>query len=264
MAMNKIERFRFQSLNNVEFTLVVPHIVTVAGRYPVVHQRLDRRFLVLDAFRPELKKIEAQERKWRDAKTLGELEHSRDAYVNTLIRTERTYSQVVIPDYEEASKKLTALFDKHGRDIAGDRNTAETQRIYNLVEEIERTPDMLDALAVLALTPVYKAMKEANRSFDELWQRRNKELSEVEYVDSKTVRTDCVKAINALYEGIEYWAAENDDPSWIQLIAELSQLGGYYSRQIKAREIRRENREHKDNRADEPLITPLSPGAGAN
>jgi hypothetical protein len=262
--MVRIEKFRFQSLNNVEFTLVVPHIITIADGYPVVHQQLERRFQTVGAFGPELKKIEAQERKWRDAKTLGELERSRDTYVSTLIRTERMYAQIVIPDYDEASKKLTALFDKHGRDIANDRNTAETQRIYNLVEEIERTPEILDALAVLALTPIYKAMKEANRSFDELWQRRNKELSEVEDVDSKMIRTDCVKVISALYEGIEYWVAEDDDPAWKQLVAELSQLGSYYSRQIKARETRRRNRDNKDNNTDEPLITSSSQSAEAN
>jgi hypothetical protein len=253
--MNRIERFRFYGLSNAEFTLVVPHIIAIVDKYPVVRQRLDNRFAALDAFRPELEKIEAQERKWREAKTLDELERSRDAYVNTLIRTERTYSRVAIPAYEEASKKLTALFDKHGRDIADDRNTAETQRIYNLAEDIERTQGMSDALAVLALTPAYNAMKEANSSFDELWQRRNKELSEAERVDTKAIRSDCVKAINALYEGIEYWATENDDPAWSQLVAELSELGGYYARQIKARETRRKNKETAEK---EPLIEPQS------
>jgi hypothetical protein len=253
--MNRIERFRFHSLSNVEFTLLVPHIVTVADKYPVVHQQLDRRFWALKAFQPELKKIEAQERSWRDAKTLDELDRARDGYVNTLIRTERTYSRVVIPGVEEASKKLTALFEKHGRDIADDRNTAETQRIYNLVDDIERTPGMPEVLSVFALTAAYNAMKESNRLFDELWQRRNKELSEVEHADSKAIRSDCVKAINALYDGIEYWANESNEPAWSQLVAELSQLGGYYDRQIKARITRRKNKENAEN---EPLIEPQS------
>jgi hypothetical protein len=251
--MKKVEKFKFQGLNNMEFTLLVPHIVFIVGKYSVVLQYLGKRFEALKAFLPELDKIEAQERKWRDAKTLNEYERSRDSYVNTLIRTERTYSRTVIPGYEEASEKLTALFDKHGRDIADDRNTAETQRIYNLVEDIERTPGMLNVLSSLALTPVYNAMKEANTRFDELWQQRNKELSEIEHVDSKTLRADCVRAINALYDGIEYWSAENDDVQWTQLIAELSQLGNYYDQQIKARITRRRNKENKE---DETLIVP--------
>ncbi|MDR2027712.1 MAG: DUF6261 family protein, partial [Prevotellaceae bacterium] len=180
-------------------------------------------------------------------------ERSRDAYVNTLIRTERTYSRFAVPGYEDASEKLTALFDKHGRDIAGDRNTAETQRIYNLVEDIERTPGMLDVLAVFALIPVYNAMKEANANFDALWQQRNRELGDMEHVDTKTIRKDCVRAINDFYEGVEYWAFENDDPELTRLIAELSQLGSYYSQQIKARITRRKNKENID---DEPPIRP--------
>jgi hypothetical protein len=234
---------------------MVPYIIAIADRYPGLIQQLGKRPDALKAFLPELGKIEAQERGWHDAKTLDSHERSRDVYVNTMIRIERAYSRVPIPDYEEASKKLTALFDKHGRDIADDRNTAETQRIYNLVEDIERTPGMLDVLAFFALLPVYNAMKESNSLFDELWQRRNRELSEVEHVDSKAIRSDCIKAINALYEGIEYQAAESDDPAWSQLIAELSQLGSYYDRQIKARITRRKNKETAE---DEPLITPQS------
>jgi hypothetical protein len=238
----------------MEFTIVAPHIVSITEKYSVVPVLLGRRFDALKSFLPELDKIEAQERRWRDAKTLNNCERSRDAYVNTLVRTEKTYSRTLIPGYEEASEKLTALFDKHGRDIAADRNTAETQRIYNLVEDIERTPGMTDVLATFALIPAYNAMKEANARFDELWRLRNKELSEEEHVDSKLIRSDCVKAIHAFYEGVEYWASESDDVQWTQLIAELSRLGSYYDRQIKARETRRKNKDN--NSDDEPLIVP--------
>jgi hypothetical protein len=246
-VMKKIDRFRFQSLSNVEFVRVILHIIAIAEKYSVVPQQLKKRFDTLKFFLPELDRIEVQERKWRESKTLDEYERSRDAYVNILIRIEQTHSQVSIPGFEEASKKLTTLFDKHGRDIASDRNIAETQRIYNLIEDIERTPGMLDILAIFAMTPAYNAMKEANSRFDELWQQRNKELSEVEHVDTKTIRADCVKAVHAFYEGIEYWGSESDDVQWSQLIAELSELGSYYDQQIKARITRRKNKENTDN-----------------
>ncbi|MDR2292967.1 MAG: DUF6261 family protein [Prevotellaceae bacterium] len=249
----KIERFRFDELKNAEFTLVVPHIVNIVEKYPIALQQLPKRIAALKAFLPELDKIEAQERKWRDAQQLDEYERLRDAYVNTLIRTERTYARVAIPGYEEASKKLTALFDKHGRDIADDRNTAETQRLYNLVEDIERTDGMLNILNVFALTPVYTAMKDANIYFDKLWQLRNTELSEVEHIDTKAIRAACVKAINALYEGIEYWAAESENAEWKPLIDEISKLSAYYKQQIKARITRRKNKENTDS---EPTIKP--------
>ncbi|MDR1223426.1 MAG: hypothetical protein LBL07_11200, partial [Tannerella sp.] len=120
--MEKIERFKFQSLNNMEFTLLVPHIVSMAEKYAVVPRQLGKRLEALKAFLPDLDRIEAHERKWHEAKTLNGYERSRDACVNTLVRTEHTYSRAAIPGCEDASEKLTALFDKHGRDIASDRN----------------------------------------------------------------------------------------------------------------------------------------------
>jgi hypothetical protein len=252
MEIQKIERFKFNGLKNMEFTLVVPHILSIVESSPVAPQ-LSRRLNAVKTFLPDLDRIEAQERKWHEAGQLNEAELARDGYVNTLIRTERTYSRVAVPGYGETSKQLTALFDKHGRDIATDSNIAETQRIYNLVEDIERTPGMLNALGELALIPAYEAMKQSNIRFDELWQRRNRELGESERVDSKAIRSHCIKAIHALYEGIEYLASESDDPAWTQLIRTLSQLGSYYKQQLKARITRRKN---KTTSEDEPLIRP--------
>jgi hypothetical protein len=252
METTKIERFRMEGLRNAEFTMIVPHILAIMSRSSF-NQQLSKRVDAIRAFLPDLDKIEAQDRRWRDNRLLNEAEQLRDGYVNTLIRTEKTFRRIVMPGNEEASEKLTALFDKHGRNIATDRNIAETQRIYNLVEDVERTLGMMDVLGYFALIPIYEAMKQANTRFDELWQQRNKELSENEIVDSKLIRANCTKALVALYDGIEYLASESEDPAWLPLIRELSQLSGYYKRQLKARVTRRKNRE---NVTDEPLIRP--------
>jgi hypothetical protein len=216
-----------EGLRNAEFTLVVPHILGIVAGSPFV-QQLERRLDGVKAFLPDLDRIEAQERRWHDAGLLDEAERLRDGYVGTLIRTEKTFSRVAVPGYEEAAEKLTALFDKHGRDIASDRNIAETQRIYNLTEDVERTSGMVEILSRFALMPAYEGMKQANIRFDELWQQRNRELSENERVDSKSIRAGCVRAINTLYDGIEYLATESEDPAWMSLIRELSRLNSYY------------------------------------
>jgi hypothetical protein len=249
----RITRFRFEDLRNAEFTRAVPHIVAIIEQSPVA-SRLGKRLKELISYLPDLEKIEVQERKWHEAKQLNEAERSRDDYVNTLIRIERAHSRVTVPEYEIASKQLTALFDKHKRDIATDTNIGETQRIYDLVEDIERTPALFDALNTLALIPIYKHMKEANSLFDELWQQRNKDLSKQEHVDTRAIRSNCVKIINALYEGIEYLADEEDNtPEWMLLIRSLSQLGAYYKQQLKTRNTRRKNKQKAE---DEPLIQP--------
>jgi hypothetical protein len=252
METLKIERFRMEGLKNMEFTLMAPHAIKIAGKYPCINL-LEKRLDAVKAFLPELDRIEAQERKWHNAYLLNEAESNRDGFVNALIRSEHTYARVVLKGYEEASEKLTALFDKHKRDIATDSNIAETQRIYNLIEDIERTPGMLDVLATFALIPVYNALKETNIQFDELWQQRNSELSEVDHVDSKTIRIHCSRALNELYNGIEYQAAENDDAAWGALIRELSQMNSYYKQRLKARITHRKNKSKKE---DEPLIAP--------
>jgi hypothetical protein len=240
-----------EELRNAEFTLVVPHVLNIVDGSPLV-QQLEKQLNGVKAFLPDLDRIEAQERRWRESLLLSDIERSRDGHFNMLIHTEKAFSRVVGPGYEEVSEKLTALFNKHGRDIASDRNTA-MQQIYNLTEDIERTSGMLDLLSRFALLPVYKEMKQANIRFDELWQQRNRELSKNERVDSELIRTGCIKALSTLYDGIEYLATESEDPAWLPLIRELSRLSSYYKQQLKARDTRWKNKEYT---TDEPLIRP--------
>jgi hypothetical protein len=237
-----IERFRITALRNMEFTLVVPRIVAIVESHDPDALRLKNRLDAVKSFLPDLAKIEAQERRWPDANLMEGCESTRDDMVNIMIHVEHTYARVSVPGLEEASQKLTALFDKHKRDIATDNRTSETQRIYNLVEDIERTPGFQEkVLEVFSLLSVFQTMKEANIKFDELWRRRNRELSEIEKVDSKTIRMKCGKAISSLYEGIEFYAAEYGEPAYHALIRELNKLSAYYKQQIKARITHRKN-----------------------
>ncbi|MDR3260479.1 MAG: DUF6261 family protein [Tannerella sp.] len=253
-----IERFRITALRNMEFTLVVPRIVSIVESHDPAALRLANRLEAVKSFLPDLEKIEAQERKWSDAALMEGCEDTRDDMVNTLIHVERAYARVHVPGFEEASLKLTALFDKHKRDIAVDNRTSETQRIYNLVEDIERTPGFQEnVLDVFSLRPVFQAMKEANIRFDELWLRRNRELSEVEKVDSKAIRVKCGKAVSSLYEGIEFYAAEYGEAEYQALIRELNKLSAYYKQQIKARITRQRNAGKNAGKPnDEELIKP--------
>jgi hypothetical protein len=234
MEVLKIERFKFVYLRHMEFTIVVPRIVAIVESHDPDALRLTGRLNAVKAFLPDLDRIEVQERKWRESALLAESERVRDDMVNTIIRVERAYARVTVPGCEEASEKLTALFDKHKRDIAADGDTAETQRIYNLTEDIERTPGLPEALNGLALTPAYNAMKEANIRFDELWRKRNKELSEKDKVDSKAIRVACVQAVNHLYDGIDFYVVEYGVEAYRPLIMEINKLNAYYRQHIEA------------------------------
>jgi hypothetical protein len=234
METLKIDRFKLSYLRNMEFTLVVPRLISIVDNHNPESLGLAGRLNIVKRFLPDLDRMEAQERRWNEAAQLDECERSRDSMVNLLIRTERMYARAVVPGYEDASEKLTALFDKHKRDIAADNVTSETQRIYNLAEDIERTPGMLEALNTLALLPAYHAMKEANNRFEELWRKRNRELSEKDQVDSKAIRSACTQALNSLYDAIDFLASEQGE-SFRPLILEINQLSAYYKQRIKAR-----------------------------
>ncbi len=239
----KVTRFKISNLRNMEYVLVVLRIIEIVERHVPDALHLRKSLNRLKAFVPELQRIEAMMRKWRKSRELDECEHLRDDMVDTLIRTERNYAKVSVPETNAASKMLTALFDKHKRDIATDTDTAETQRIYKLVEDVERDAAMLDALTLLALMPFFNMMKEANRQFDELWKERNRELGEENRANAKAIRAGCDKALTALANAIEHCSGEYDDLDYQPLAKELNRQSDFYKQQLKARATRRKNGE---------------------
>lgn len=248
-----IERFKISHLRNMEYALIVPRILRIADSYDPERLHLGRRLNRAKAFLPELQRIEAIERKWHKSRQLGDSEFTRDIMVNTIIQMVRAFMRINIPVKSKAAELLDTLFDKHGRDIAVDSDTAETQRIFNLVKDVEASAELREAMNVLGLAEVFDYMKSANIEFNDLWEERNRELGQKEPVNTKAVRQKCNKALTALFDAIEHNSAEYEELDYLPLAKELNKQAAFYRQQLKARATRRKNNEKDKGEDIKPL-----------
>lgn len=253
--MIKINRFKLLGLWNKEYPLVVQRIIAIALRYAIEALHLGRKFGILEACRPLLELMEAKERKNRYSILMSEYDQKRDIYINVIHAIAKSFRRAALPGTGEAALRILEMFDKHGKNIARDNYTAETKRLYDIIADIERNPELSEALEKLALTPVFEALKTTNILFDEAFMERNKIMAD-DNADIPAIRKECDAAITGFFDAIEYCSDEYPELDYSGLAKELNQLNGYYKTQLKLRQSRRQT--GKDVSTEEPIPPPDS------
>ena len=122
--MASIVKFRFPGLWNSEYPLVVNRILEIVGAYNPQAIHLGLSFERLEAFRPQLVKIEAQERADRDSATLSELDQQRDTLFNVVYTVAKSFQRTPMPYVSQHAARVVTAFKKHGNNIPAANYTA--------------------------------------------------------------------------------------------------------------------------------------------
>ena len=237
--METIVKFRFPGLWNSEYPLVVNRIIDIveANNPQTIHLGLS--FDRLSAFRPQLSKIEAQERADRDSAALSELDEQRDTLFNIVYAVAKAFQRTPMPEVSGNAARIITALKKHGNNIPAANYTAETKRLYDLTADLTAQPDVMASLAALSLKPLFERMAELNKAFDLLFMQRNQRQSETERVDIRAIRLECDKAITMLWSAIEFCSNEYGEEKYVPLVKSLNTLNAYYKQQLAARATRR-------------------------
>ncbi len=230
-------KLHFPQLWNSEYPLVVNRLIEILGSYKLDELHLQGSFDRLMAFQPQLAKIEVQERADRNSALLSEHDQQRDTCYATICNVAKAFRNT--PNLSSDAEKLQSLIKKHGSDIPTANYTAETERMFDFVADVERQPELLAALKSLSLQSVFEQMKAANTEFDKLFMQRNKEQAEAEKIDVRTIRSACDKSITALWTAIEFCIAEYGAEPYAPLVNAINRFNAYYKQQLAARATRR-------------------------
>lgn len=248
--MKKVIRFKLSGLWNREYPLVVSRIIDIAFRYDPETLHLGKKFGRLESCREPLAQIEAKERSNRYSALMSEYDQKRDIYVNVIYAVAKEFRRTSLPIVGEAANQLLEMFAKHGKNIARDNYTAETKRLFDIIADIERSPELREALDKLSLTPVFEGLKTANIRFDETFMERNRLFADK--TDIRAIRTACDAAVYGFFDAVDYCTGEYPEQDYSGLIKELNQLNTYYKQQLKARQSRR--LAGKDVSKEEPIL----------
>ncbi len=252
--MRQIVRLKFPGLWNSEYPLVVTRLIDIVSKHDLEALHLQGSYDRLAAFRPQLEKIEVQERAYSRSAKLSELDQQRDTLFNIIYVTTKAFQRAPIADTSAPAVTLQTFIEKHGPDMTFANYTAETERLYDFVADVERTPEAVQALETLSLRPLFDRMKELNKQFDTLFMERHQEQAETDKVDIRSIRNRCDKAISALWTAIEFCSTEYGEEPYMPLVNAINQFNGYYKQQLAARATRRKNKDVSTENPIEPFV----------
>jgi hypothetical protein len=252
--MISIVKYRFSGLWNSEYPLVVIRIINITEAHNPHNLHLGQSFERLAAFRPQLAKIEVQERFDQDSAMLSELDQQRDTLFNIIYGVAKSFQRTPIDEISNYAHSIITIIKKHGKNITSNNYTAETKCLYDLIADIKARPEVMKALEVLSLLPLFERMNEVNMEFDRLFMQRSQRQAITEKIDIRAIRLECDKAIILLWNAIEFCCNEYGEENYLPLIAAINNLNTYYKQQLTARAARRKLNQ---NVSDEEPIEPI-------
>jgi hypothetical protein len=236
---NYIVKFRFPGLWNNEYPLVINRIIDIVDAHNPRELHLGQSFERLAAFRPQLAKIEAQERSDQDSAMLSELDQQRDTLFNIIHSVAKSFQRTPIADISNRAYRIMTVIKKHRKNIASTNYTAETKSLYDLIADMKTQPEVMKSLEELSLMPLFVRMEEVNTEFDHLFMQRNQRQAATERVDVHSIRLECDKAITLLWNAIEFCCHEYGEDAYLPLIAAINNLNTYYKQQLATRATKR-------------------------
>ena len=249
--MIQIVKFRYAGLWASEYPLVVHRLINIVEHHNPGLLHLQRSFDRLAAFRPQLDRIELQDKADRDSALLSELDQQRDTLFNVIQAVSKAFKRTPVASYSEHAARVYTALQRHGFDIPAANYTAETKRLTDLAADVAGQPAVMESLAALSLQTLFERMKEVNIEFDRVFVSRHQRQAEIEKVDIRGIRIECDKAITALWSAIEFCMAEHGEADYVPLVNAINKHNAYYKQQLAARATRRKAKQ--DVSQEEPI-----------
>jgi hypothetical protein len=246
-----LDRLKLTNLRNSEYTQFINQLAAIITKYNAEALHLKKASDRLMSMLPNLAKIKAQELGNELSNTLHEFDIERDTLLTAIVAQEKTMGKLSLASVAPHVVVLNRFLDIHGRDIATANYNAETKRIEDLLTDYDAKADVKTAVEALNLKILIDQLRTVNTQFADLFLQRTGEESSVEKVDTRAIRAETDKVLNAFYIAFEFCSSEYDDPDYQTPANELNELTAYYKTQLKARATRRS--EGKDVSKEEPI-----------
>ena len=254
--MEEIERINFASLWHSEHPRLYNRLVSIVEKHNPKTLHLEGPLLRVKAHLPLLAKIEAQEQGNALSKSITLADNKRDNLILAITGMTRSLASADMEAQRAHVDVVAAWLKKHNANTLPKANyTSETERLDDMLDEIERNAQLKSALETLHIKGLTEELKSTNEEFENLFTQRSQDISANETIDSKAIRTAADKDMRKLFSFIELYQDEYDEVDYRPLTKELNTMLAYYKTQLAARATRIKNKKdaEKENPIEEPI-----------
>ena len=235
----KISRLPYKLLWNSEYPIFVTQLNGIVQKHNPAALHLSKAYGKVTTRLPEVAKIKAQELSNAISNKLQDLDAERDTLLSAIFAQVKTMGRLNMAAFADNVKVLEHFFDTHGRDIPMANYNAETKRINDLLADYDAKAEVKTAAAALNLAILFEQLRTVNTQFAELFLQRTEEVAAIEKADTRAIRNETDKTLNALFDAIEFCSSEYDELDYTSLANEVNDLVAYYKTQLRARITRR-------------------------
>lgn len=225
----------FSYYKNAEVVQFTDNVITIINKNDPPALKIAAQATALDSQFQELRKLFIIDQGNAITEEIQGLDSTRDDDLIGINLLVDSYQKHFDPEKIEAHKLLRALLDKHGRDLYKRSYAEETAGIRSMVNEVESTPALSTAAALLHLMEWFDHLKSVNDLFDQKFLERNEAYAEAPKENFSELRARTEAAYDELAKHLAAHAIISPSEAYDKVISQIEQLVASYNQTVKSR-----------------------------
>ena len=232
----------FARVTNLEFAHLILKLTKVVAKHNPVALKIEGVYNLLVAELPKLKSLQVKMSKHPKSIELKALRLKRRNLLVVITGKVRLLPKAQVDALNASTALVVPLLEKYLKNIVADKLNTQSEKINELLDELEGNVAMNAALATLGLKVYIDELKTLQATIEQTsdTQVETKSVNK-QTIDARTVKAEVGEAVTDLLNIIEVAKKENKELDYTALINELNELLKPYQSDIKSRSTRNKN-----------------------
>ena len=232
----------FIKIVNLEFMRLVMKLVQLVAKHDPAALKIEGVYNLLVAELPKLTSLQVKSGKHPNSTELKALRLKRRNLLVVITGKVRLLPKAQVDALNASAALVVPLLEKYLKNIVADKLNTQSEKINELLDELEGNAAMNAALTTLGLKAYIDELKTLQAAIEQQSdsQVANKSVKKLK-VETRIIRNEVGDAVTDLLNAIEIAQKENKELDYTALISEVNELLKPYQADIKTRNTRSKN-----------------------
>ena len=232
----------FARVVNLEFMRLVMKLVQVVAKHNPATLKIEGVYNLLVAELPKLTSLQVKSGKHPNSTELKVLRLKRRNLLVVITGKVRLLPKAQVDALNASAALVVPLLEKYLKNIVADKLNTQSEKVNELLDELDGNAAMNTALATLGLKVYIDELKTLQAAIEQQGdsQVAKKSVKKLK-VETRIIRAEVSDAVSDLLNAIEIAQKENKELDYTALISEVNELLKPHQADIKTRNTRSKN-----------------------
>ena len=232
----------FARIGNLEFMRLVMKMNQMVAKHDPAVLKIEGVYNLLVAELPKLKSLQVKSGKHPNSMELKALRLKRRNLLVVITGKVRLLTKAQVDALSASAALVVPLLEKYLKNIVADKLNTQSEKINELLDELDGNVAMNAALTTLGLKAYLDELKTLQTAIEQTGDHQvaSKSVKKLS-VETRIIRSEVIDAVADLLNGIEIAKKENKELDYTALINEVNELIKPFQTDIKSRNTRSKN-----------------------